>query len=253
MTTFMLFVMVLIIIALLVFIKFKVSASKPANERTAVEKIISSVGVVGRENLEKTAEKMRTTEISQKEGIQQCKDAQRRLENEYQSELASTIKRRDDLLESLPTLRATPGNYETKARDNKKKMEEALGKGETELASQYKENAIMYLDMKKKALVRLEKTEKFVKDINVTIEKSKIQYERRKAKLDDLLAEFQAMHGPISSVKFNDSVKIIESLRQETTEKLRAQNAEFEASEIVNGTKEEPVVSSDYDKEFEEL
>lgn len=255
MTTFII-VIALIAVVYLIF-KYKISMSKPADKRTAVEKIMATVGVAHRQGLEEAAEKIRTPEISRAEGIQKCTDAIRQLERDYESELKSLILKRDTLSENMSKLEATPNQHLEKAKENKRKMQEALDRGENELAETYKQSAYMYLDLKEKAQQRVERSKKFLKDIKVIIEKSNIQYEMKKATLDELLQEFESMQGNISAAKFNDSLDIIKSLRKETTDKLRAQNAEIEAAEKVRGgeygTSTDSVPIGKYNDEFENL
>lgn len=254
MLKFIIIVLALIILYLIFRFKYKVSISKNAEDRTAFEKILASLAVKHRQNMEEAANTIRTPEISRLEGIQRCKDALNNLESDFKTELASLIKREGDLKEQLPILKTKPGLNEGKAKTNKKKMEDALAQGQNELAEQYKKNAMMFLDLKKKSLDRIERTEKFLREVGVTIEKSKAEYEMRRAILDDTLAEFESMHGPISKARFNTSMELIQSLRRETVDKIRTQNSEIEASNIVSESSiETNVNSSDYEDEFNKL
>lgn len=248
-------VLVLVVIAYFI-VKYKVSSSKPANERSAMEKIITSIGVSGKQNLEDVANSMRSPEISRAEGIQKCKGALAQLELDYGNELAALMKKRDDLSVKMEDLKKRPLALENKAKECKRKMENAIANGETELAEEYKKNAMMYLGMKKSAQDRIVSSEKFIKNIKITIEKSQIQYESRRANLEETLQEFETMHGAISTAKFNNSINMIKSLREETAEKLRAQNAEIEAANIIrNGSvsSEENTIAGDFTEEFDKL
>lgn len=225
-----------VIVLMLLWFKYKVATKKPVEQRSALEKILSAFAVKNRQQMEEAADGIRTPEISREEGIQKCKDAIKQLDMDYKQEYKTLILHRDNLIDKLPELKKKPGINEGKARTNKKKYEEALAAGETELAEKYKKNSVMYLELKRRATERITKSEKYVRDIKVSIEMASAEYESRKAQLDDMLQEFESMHGMISAVKFNNSIELIKSLRRETADKLRAQNAEIEASNRITGT-----------------
>lgn len=248
-------VAICVVIFLIIAFKVKVAKNKPAEQRTAFEKILATLLVKHQMRMDEAANTIRTASISREEGIQKCKEAIRNLETDYKQELANLIRRRDELKDKLPELKTKPGLNEGKARNNKKKMEEAQAEGQTELAEQYKANAMMFLDLKKKALDRIERSEKFLREIKVTIEKSKAQYEMRSALLSDTLAEFESMVGPISKARFNTSMEQIQSLRRETVDKIRNQNSEIEAGNMINesGVNETEINSSAYEDEFNKL
>lgn len=245
---------IIAVIAIYLIFKYKTSMSKPADKRTAVEKIVASVGVMHRKNLEEAAETVRTPEISRTEGIQKCEDALRQLQKDYNTELKNLLLTRDDLSESMSDLEAKPQQLLDKAKESKEKMQRALENGETDLAETYKRSAYRYLELKEKAVARVEKSKKFLRDIKVVIEKSEVEYDMKKATLDEMLQEFKNMRGNISTAKFNNSINIIESLRKETADKLREQNAEIEASKIIRGEESSsPIPSSKYNDEFDNL
>lgn len=244
---------VVIVLLFLVF-KYKTATSKPVEQRSALEKILSAWSVKNRQRMEEAAEQIRTPEISREEGIQRCKDAIKQLDSDYRKECANLILTRDNLKDKLPDLKKKPGLNEGKARTSKRKMQECLDKGQPEVAEKHKKNAIMYLELKSRATERIDKSEKFVRDIEVTLDLSAAEYESRRAQLDDMLQEFESMHGAISAAKFNTSIELITSLRRETADKLRAQNAEIEASNRISGMDsasnnvDETAFSEEFDK-----
>lgn len=248
------FIIIVVVIAVVLYFKYKIAKNKPVENRSSVERILTGVGVSINKNLNETAEAIRTPEIAKEEGIQRCKEAIKNLDNDFKAELASLIKRRDDLKAQLPTMRKKPGSLLGKAQTNKNKMEQAEKNGKTELAAQYKRNAITFLDLKKKALERIKKSEKFLEEIDTAIQSSQANYELKKYTLDDLLAEFETMNTTISAFKYNQSIEIIQSLRRETADKLRSVNAEIEASSIVNDNKlGNEVNESEFEEEFNKL
>ena len=133
-------------------------------------------------------------------------------------------------------------------------VEKAEKEGKTELAKSYKSNAILFLDLKKKAENRITKAEKTIEETDMVIDQSKANYEAKKFILDDLLAEFETMTGSISSFKFNQSLEVIQSLKRETADKLRSMNAEVEASNVINDTTNNSGLNeADYEEEFNKL
>lgn len=254
MKSLILVLVVVVVLFLILRFKYKISIRKNAEDRTSFEKILATFAVKHQQRMEEVANTVRTPEISRLEGIQRCKEAIRELEFDFKKELTDLIKRKDDLTDQLPKLKAKPGLNEGKARKNKKKMEEALSNGQNDLAEQYKKNAMMFLDLKKKSIERIEKSESFLREIKITIEKSEAEYEMRKAILDDTLSEFESMHGPISRARFNNSMELIQSLRRETVDKIRTQNSEIEASNIINDNNTSADInSSEYEDEFNKL
>lgn len=248
------FIVIVAIIAVVLYFKYKIAKNKPVENRSSVEKILTGVGVQVNRNLNEAAEAIRTPEIAKEEGIQRCKEAIKNLDTDFKAELASLIKRREDLKAQLPSLKKKPGSLLGKAQTNKNKMEQAEKEGKSELASQYKRNAMTFLDLKKKALERIKRSEKFLEEIDTAIQSSQANYELKKYTLDDLLAEFETMTTAISAFKYNQSIEIIQSLRRETADKLRDVNAEIEASSIVNdnnlGTE---INESELEDEFSKL
>jgi hypothetical protein len=64
------------------------------------------------------------------------------------------------------------------------------------------------------------------------------------------------MIGSISGAKFGESLTLIRSIKEETADKLRAQNAQVEAESWVSGVQEEAdssVVPGEFTDDFDKL
>lgn len=251
---FTVIVVILVVIVLWLVFKYKSAKNKPVEDRSSLEKILTALGTKHEKNMEEAANAIRTPSLSRDEGLLRCKKAIKDLNDDFKQQLAALIKRRDDLKDQLPTLKSKPGILNGKALNNKKKMEQAEKEGKTELAKSYKSNAILFLDLKKKAENRITKAEKTIEETDMVIDQSKANYEAKKFILDDLLAEFETMTGSISSFKFNQSLEVIQSLKRETADKLRSMNAEVEASNVINDTTNNSGLNeADYEEEFNKL
>lgn len=244
------------LVAMLV-IKAFTGKNKPVNERSAMEKIACSILVKHRQKMNEVAESTRTVEISREEGIQKCKDAIKQLDLDYKEEIRSSMLRKSEIEDNLPKLKNKPGYHEGKARIAKKDYEKAKDAGKPEaLCTALKNNVYLHLDLKDKAMKRIEKSEKFRDELEVSIEIAKATYEGRRATLDDLLAEFESMTTAISAAKFNSSINVIKSLREESVIKLREQRVEVEAQNLISGNEEDSasqIDTSRYEDEFNNL
>ena len=252
--------LICIIIGGFLYMKFKSAKNKRPEERSAVESIMVSASVKGRKNMEETADAIRTVEISKEEGIQKTRDAINQLDLEFKKQIKELMLSQSNLSRNLSELKEQPAKMEGRAKASKKKMQEAMdaGKSETVIAL-HKKNAIMYLDMKSKVQERIVKVEKILEEIEANLEITQATYENRKVILQDMLQEFKSFTGAISAAKFNDSINIIKSLKEETITKLAIQNAEIKANDFISGTNSETesvdatVSSGKYDEEFEKL
>lgn len=247
-------IVVCVILAIVLYFKWKIAKNKPVEQRSSLEKILTALGTKHQKNMEDAANAIRTPEISKEEGLQRCKQAIKDLESDFRVQLAALINRKENLKDQLPKLKQKPGILQGKALTNKKKMEEAEKEGKTELAKNYKSNAILFLDLKKKAEARITKAEKTIEETEVVIDSSKASYEAKKFILDDLLAEFETMTSNISTYKFNQSIEVIQSLKRETADKLRTMNAEIEAGNIINDSNNDTGINeSEFEDEFNKL
>lgn len=241
------------IISAVVFFKYKKAMNTPADQRTSIEKILSSIAVSNKKNLEEISEAMRTPEITRTEGIQRCKEELRNLETTYKDELFSLIRQRENNSKKIEEYEKKPKEYEIKAKEYKEKMIEAENRGEKTLAEQYKQNAIMLLDLKKKSEERIVKLHNFLKDLNSAIDLSKVQYERNKLMLEEMLLEFESMQGKVNMVKFNNCMNTLKSLKNETSEKITEQNAKIETEEYFNQEDMSKINTSEFEEEFNKL
>lgn len=246
----------IVIIALVLWFKFKIAKHKKPEERSAIESMLVTQGVKNRKSLEEAAGAMRTAEISRDEAMQKTKDAITQLDSDFKTELKNLLLNQSKLSAKLPQMKLIPGKKEGAARNSKKKMEEALAKGRQEVANEYKKNAIMYLDQKNRALERIKRAEKSLEDLEINIDLAQATYEGRKSQLDDILQELESMHSAISTAKFRANMEMIESLRCETVNKLTEQNAEIEAQNRISGIEDSgrnSINSADYEDEFNNL
>lgn len=228
--TTLIFVAIAVLIVLFI-VKVKIASNKPADQRSAFEKILTAMFVKHRQNMEEAAAAIRTPEISRTEALQKTKDAINDLKNGYQEQLRNIISTRDRLKEQLPTLKAQPGKWEGKARVAKGRMDK---EDDEELKKTYKENALLYLSLKAKSLERIEKTEKSIKNIDTAIAKAQAEYEAKSSILSDMQIELESLASTVINVRFQDNMNIIRSLKQEVVDGLRDQNARAEAQNIVS-------------------
>lgn len=256
-----------VILLFMMWIKAKTASRKEPEQRSALESILVTLFVMHRKNMEEAAETLRTAEISREEGLQKCKDAIRDLNESFTKELTAIKLNKANLKEKvLPELRKKPGYYNGKASEAKKKYEEYKAQAEApgahnpekilEMAGKYKSQGCKYLAFKKKATDRIEKAEDYIQNIDFTIEETKMTYESHKMELDDLKSELEMMIGNISSAKFNESITLIRSIKDETAGKLRAQNAKIEAEQWINGQQAESegsVSSNEFADDFDKL
>ena len=257
---------VIILIAAL-WLKAKSASRKTPESRTAVESILVTLFVMHRKNLEETASNLRTAEISREEGIQKCKDAIRDLDESFTRELTAIKLNKANLEQKiLPELRKKPGYYNGKAQEAKKKYQEYLDQSNAEgaknpekiraMADKYKAQGCKFLAFKKKALDRIDKAEDFLQNIDFTIDETKMTYEERKTALDDMRQDLEMMIGSISGSRFTESLNLIRSIKEETADKLMAQNARIEAESWVQGVQEEAdsaVSASEFTDDFDKL
>lgn len=239
---------------ILLIVKIRVARNKPSEQRSAFEKILATLSVKHRENMENAANAIRTPEITKTEAIQKTKDAIRDLENGYRTQLTEMISNKAKLEEMLPKLKEKPGVWEGKARKAKRDSEK---EEDPELKEDYKKNAMLYLSLKSKAAERITKTEKYIKSSKTAITKAQVAYEGKKAILDDMLIDLESLQAAVLEVRFNQNMEVIRSLQREVVTQLRERNAEIEASNIISGTSDNNITgdvdSSAYEDEFNNL
>lgn len=252
-------ILVLAIIGMLLWMKFKVARHKRPEERSPIESMMVTASVKGKKNMQEAADAMRTVEVSREEGIQKTNEAINQLDQDFKRAIKDMMVFQSNLSRDLANLKAQPKAMEERAKAAKKKMQDAkdAGKSETVVAL-HKKNAIMYLDMKAKAIERIAKTEKTLEEIETNLEITQATYENKKMILQDMKAEFQSMTTSISAAKFNDSLAQIQAIKKETVDKLIAQNAEIKAQNYISGVNESAeidtaVSSGKYDEEFDNL
>lgn len=250
---------VLVLLIILVF-KVKIAKNKEPQARSSVEKILVSMFVSVKKNVDDVAEQVRTPEISREECLQKIKEAINSLRSEYEKEMSSLIYHHKRLVEEvIPALKQKPGQYEGKARIWKKKSEEASKAGDQNLFKVAKDTSINFLSLKKNALDRIEKAEKQAREAESVRAIAEATYESRKAVLEDIQMEVEtSLASNISSAKFSQSINMINALKRETADKLRKQNADIEASNLANNNEtsistDSVVNSGQYEEEFDKL
>lgn len=260
-------IIAIVVLIIALWLKAKSASRKTPEQRTAFESIMVTLFVMHRKNMEEAADTLRTPEISREEGIQRCKDAIRDLNDSFQRELTAILQNKANLKDKiLPELRKKPGYYNGKAQEAKKKYQEYLDQSNEPgaknpekiraMAEKYKQQGCKFLAFKKKSLDRIDKAEDFLQNIDFTIDETKMTYEERKTTLDDLKADLEMMIGSISGAKFGESLTLIRSIKEETADKLRAQNARVEAESWVSGVQEEAdssVVPGEFTDDFDKL
>ena len=226
-----------VVLLVLLWIKAKTASKKPVDQRGSFETILVSLFVMGKKNVDETANSIRTPEISKEEALQKTNEAIRELKADYETQVRKLIETKSKISEViLPKAKTAPGKLTGRAQTSKKKMEQALADGKPQVAEKYKQNAVKFLAMKKNATERIEKCEKILNEIETSIDLSQAEYEMRLITLQDIVLELETtVTGSISAAKFQSNIGIINSLRQETADKLRQQNAAIEASQIVSG------------------
>lgn len=245
---------VVVIFVLLLIVKYFTGRNKNANERSALEKIVCSIMVKHKQQMNEVADQVRTVEISREEGIQKCKEAMMRLDLDYKEEVKAAMLRKQEIEDNLPKLRNKPGYHEGKARIAKGKRDEAKKAGKSEaICKAHEDNAYLHLELKAKAVDRIKRSEKYHDELEASIEVAQATYEGRRATLDDLLAEFESMTTAISASRFNTSISLIKSLREESITKLREQRVEVETQNLISGNEEESTASIDKSRYADEL
>lgn len=231
-------IIAIVVVILLLWVKAKLASKKSVENRSSLDTILVSLFVMGKKNLDETANMIRTPEISKEEALQKTKTAIAELNNDFSNQVRSLTETKLKIAEViLPTAKKAPGRLVGQAQAAKKKMEKAQAEGKLEVAEVYKRNAVQYLAMKKNALERIEKCEKTLRDIEVNIELSTAEFEYRRNTLEDVVIELEStVTSSISAAKFNSNMEIINSLRRETADKLRQQNAAIEANRIVSSS-----------------
>ena len=255
-----LIILVLVIVAMFLWMKFKVAKNKKPEERSAMESLMASASVKGRKSLEDAADAYRTAEVSKEEGIQKTKDAINQLDSDFKKAIKEMLVYQSNLARDLENLKVQPENYENKAKASKKKMQEAIDAGKSEtIVALHKKNAIMYLDMKAKTIERIGKAEKTLEEIDANLEITQATYENKKITLQNILQDFKSMTTQISAAKFNDNLAQIQAIRHETIDKLNIQNAEIKAQNYISGVNDSTsdldttVSSGKYQEEFDNL
>lgn len=99
----------IVIIALVLWFKFKIAKHKKPEERSAIESMLVTQGVKNRKSLEEAAGAMRTAEISRDEAMQKTKDAITQLDSDFKTELKNLLLNQSKLSAKLPQMKLIPG------------------------------------------------------------------------------------------------------------------------------------------------
>lgn len=246
-------IVVLAIVVLLV-LKFKhlTGKVKPAEQRSALEKIACSIFVKARAQAEDAARSIRTARVMKTEALQEVNDALANLQSSYKSNMISlktALKTMEE--QTLPRLKDTPGKLEARARKSKKDYEASVEKG-TPIEA-YKANAIKYLQHKNKALEDIKRAEKTVEKLTITIETAKATYEGQKVDLEMLKADLESVVD-IPQIELTESLNRIRSLQSELNNRMNQDNITAEVNnELINEDQSSAAYSSDVEDEFNKL
>lgn len=243
-----------VLIAGFLLFKYFTGKSKKVEQRSAMESIACSVFTIWRKNTEDAAKSIRTVRVIRDEALQEVNDAIRSLNDTYLQNMTSLRTTRKTLEETtIPNLRNLPGNLEAKAKESKKKYLESVESGHPIEA--YKQTSYKYLNHKKQALLNIEKAEKTLEKISITIETESANYHGRMADLEMIKVNIECTVD-IPQVELNSSLSKIRSLQDEITSRMdegiiRAEvENEMRGSSVSDGV---VVSNSELDAEFEKL
>lgn len=241
---------VLVLVLLILAVKYMTGRSKPSDQRGSLESIACSIATIFRRNTNEVARSIRTPQVMKDEAMQEVDDAIQNLEQSYKSskvQLKLTLKNLEEKL--LPKLKDDPGRMEQKARAAKKKWEESKASEGGEIAK-FKENAIKFLDMKKKAIDRITQVEKTITKIKVALDTSEAQYDMDRTELQMIKADLECVVS-VPQIQLQESINKIKSIQDELTSRVDEDNIRAEVdAELRN---ESTVVTTDYESEFENL
>lgn len=241
-----------IAILLFVFLIFKrfTGKRKPADRRSAWEKIACSLFAVGRQNVEDAAESLRTARVMKAEAMQEVNDAIINLKNGYKSNMVSLKTAQKHLEEeTLPKLKDQPGKLEGKARKAKKDYEDSVSKG-TPIEA-YKVNAKKYIQMKLTAAENIKKSEKLLEKLTVAIETAKAEYDGNITELEMIKVELESQVD-IPQLELNESLGRIRSLQSELSTRMNQDRIRAEVDNEIN-SQDSQSFSADIDAEFDKL
>lgn len=245
---------VVLAILVLVVLKFKhlTGKSKPAESRSALEKIACSIFVKARQQAEEAASSIRTARVMKAEALQEVNDALTNLQNSYKESrisLKTALKQLEEV--TIPKLKDTPGKLEAKARQSKKKYEESVEKG-TPIEA-HKTNAKKFLQMKAKALEDIKRAEKTKEKLSVIIETAQATYEGQKVDLEMIKADLESQVD-IPQIELSESLTRIRSLQSELATRMNQDNIRAEVNnEITNEESSDAAYSADIEDEFNKL
>lgn len=243
-------VLAILFFVFLIFKKFT-GKSKPAEQRSAWEKIACSIFVIGRRNVEDAAQSLRTARVMKDEALQEVNDAINNLKKNYRDNLVILKTSYKDLEENkLPRMKDQPGLLEGKARRAKKQYMDSVEKGNPIEA--YKSNAKRFLQMKESAIANISKSEKMLEKLDVAINTSQAEYEGNITELEMIRLELQSQVD-IPQLELNQSLTRIRSLQDELTSRMSQDRIRVEVDNEINGHGENQAFSSDIDDEFDKL
>lgn len=238
-----------VLAAILVFKAFT-GKSKPAEQRTSLEKIACSLLVIGRKNVDDAAESIRTAKVMKTEALHEINDALLNLKTNFKQNLVNLKVAHKTLVEkTIPNLKDQPGKLEAKAREAKKNYQASVEKG-TPIEA-YKNNAKNYLQMKSQALKNIDKADKMREKLEISIETSKAEYEGRLISLEMTKTELESMID-IPRIELNESLERIRSLQSELNTRMDRDQIRSEVDNEINNVTETSY-SADIDAEFDNL
>lgn len=236
---------------LVLLFKYFTGKSKPAESRSALEKIACSLFVIFRSNTEDAARSIRSARVMKAEALQEVNDALNNLTNSFKENkisLKTALKQLEEV--TIPNMKDLPGKLEAKARKAKKDYQKSVEDGNPIEA--YKLNAKKYLQHKLKALEDIKRAEKMRTKLQVTIETAQATYEGQKIDLEMIKSDLECVVD-IPQVELSESLSRIKSLQSELTTRMNQDNIRAEVNNEMANETDSDSYSSEIDDEFDKL
>lgn len=230
-------------------IKYLTGKGKPSEKRSALENISVSLFTIWRKNTEDVARSVRTASVIKTEALQEVNDALASLNESYISNMINLKSTRKRLIErTLPELRNKPKVLEEKAREAKAKYEKSVEAGNP--IDAHKQTAYKYLGYIKELKSNIEKSEKTLEKLNVTIETEEANYKGRRVDLEMMKVNLECMV-EIPQLELNNSLNKIRSLKTEIEDRINEDSIRSEVEREMRGDSVNHVNMTDAELEDE--
>jgi len=238
---------VLVIILLILVFKYFTGKNKPSDQRGSLEKFACTIFTIFRGNINDATNSLRTATVMKQEAMAEVEDAINKLNASFktgQTEMRIACENLEKTI--LPNLKDQPGKLEAKARQAKKDYENSVAKGHP--IEQYKKNAMMFIKMKNQAFINIDKSEKNLEKLKVSIETSKAEYDANITELNMIKTEL-ATTVDIPRAELNSSLDRIQSLQTELNNRM---NLDRISAEVSSEMRESDLSSSSDSNDEEE-